>query len=151
MAVLQKLKGNLAGAAKGIKSGSPKGHKTRLVLLALLFTLAFCVFVTATLFANSSYVPEDNVQELNYERSQVFVGGTGYTLTNYKKKQHDLEELRPIIRGGGSDSAYTVDIGIPTVCSMGAVGDYVHTVREYAKVDSLPMRAKILGGVIAEF
>ena len=92
MAVLQKLKGNLAGAAKGIKSGSPKGHKTRLVLLALLFTLAFCVFVTATLFANSSYVPQDNVQELNYKRSQVFVGGTGYTLTNYKRKQHDLEE-----------------------------------------------------------
>lgn len=65
--------------------------------------------------------------------------------------RHGLEELTPIVRGGGSDSAYTVGLGIPTVCSMGAVGDFVHTVREEAQVDSLPKRAKILAGVIAEF
>ena len=63
-------------------------------------------------------------------------------------REYGLEELAPIVRGGGSDSAFTVGIGIPTVCSMGAVGDFVHTVREVAEIDSLPRRAKILAGVI---
>ncbi len=71
----------------------------RPILLALVFTLAFCVFVTATLFAGSSYVPEDNVQEMNYERSQVYVDGTGYVLEDYTKKQHEEEEeQRTIIK-----------------------------------------------------
>ena len=63
--------------------------------------------------------------------------------------EYGLEELRPIVRGGGSDSAFTTGIGIPTVCSMGAVGDFVHTTAEEAQIDSLPVRAKILAGVIA--
>ena len=63
--------------------------------------------------------------------------------------EYELETLTPIVRGGGSDSAFTTGIGIPTVCSMGAVGAYVHTVREEAQIDSLPRRAKILAGVIA--
>lgn len=69
-----------------------KNRQVRLVLLAIVFTLAFCVFVTATLFASSSYVPEDTVQELNYERSQVYVDGTGYILDNYTKKEHEEQE-----------------------------------------------------------
>jgi hypothetical protein len=76
-----------------------RNRKMRPVLLALVFTLAFCVFVTSTLFAGSSYVPEDNVQELNYERSQVYVDGTGYVLEDYTKKQHEEEEeQRTIIK-----------------------------------------------------
>jgi hypothetical protein len=76
-----------------------RNRKMRPVILALVFTLAFCVFVTSTLFAGSSYIPEDNVQELNYERSQVYVDGTGYVLEDYTKKQHEEEEEeRAIIR-----------------------------------------------------
>ncbi len=76
-----------------------RNRKMRPILLALVFTLAFCVFVTATLFAGSSYVPEDNVQEMNYERSQVYVDGTGYVLEDYTKKQHvEEEEQRTIIK-----------------------------------------------------
>ena len=76
-----------------------QNSRIRLIMLALLFTAAFFIFVTATLFANSSYVPEDDVQELNYERSQVYVDGTGYVLDNYTKKQHeDEEEQRTIIK-----------------------------------------------------
>ncbi len=61
---------------------------------------------------------------------------------------HGLEELTPIIRGGGSDSAFTVQMGIPTVCSMGATGKYIHTVKEEADIASLPVRAKILAGAL---
>lgn len=55
-----------------------------------------------------------------------------------------LGDLLPMERGGGSDSAYTVEIGIPTVCSMGTVGRFEHTVREEAQIDSLESRARLL-------
>ena len=62
--------------------------------------------------------------------------------------EYGLEELRPIVRGGGSDSAFTTGIGVPTVCSMGVIGYYPHTTRECAEVDSLGRRAKILAGAL---
>ena len=55
-----------------------------------------------------------------------------------------MQELLPLQRGGGSDSAYTVAIGIPTVCSMGTVGRYEHTIREQADIDTLKSRALLL-------
>lgn len=59
-----------------------------------------------------------------------------------------LPELQPMKRGGGSDSCYTVEIGIPTVCSMGPSGLYEHTVKEQADIDSLPQRANLLAECI---
>ncbi len=61
-----------------------------------------------------------------------------------------LETFSPIVRGGGSDSAFPAGLGIPTVCSMGTTGDGVHTVHEWASISSLPRRAKILAGVLSE-
>ena len=55
-----------------------------------------------------------------------------------------MGELLPKERGGGSDSAYTVEIGIPTVCSMGTVGRYEHSVREEADSHSLESRALLM-------
>ena len=55
-----------------------------------------------------------------------------------------MGELLPKERGGGSDSAYTVEIGIPTVCSMGTVGRYEHSVREEADVSTLESRALLM-------
>ena len=60
----------------------------------------------------------------------------------------DLPRLLPKERGGGSDSAYTVGICIPTVCSMGPVGRYEHTVREEADISTLPERAMLLAASI---
>lgn len=59
-----------------------------------------------------------------------------------------LPELLPMKRGGGSDSCYTVEIGIPTVCSMGPSGLYEHTVKEQADIDSLRQRAHLLAECI---
>ena len=53
-------------------------------------------------------------------------------------------ELLPMERGGGSDSAYTVEIGIPTVCSMGTVGRFEHALKEESQLDSLESRARLL-------
>ena len=55
-----------------------------------------------------------------------------------------LGDLIPIESGGGSDSAYTQLAGVPSVCAVGACGDYCHTVNEYAEIDSLVKRAKLL-------
>lgn len=59
-----------------------------------------------------------------------------------------LPALSPVERGGGSDSCYTVSLGIPTVCSMGPAGLYEHTVREQADIQSLSQRALLMAACI---
>ncbi len=63
-------------------------------------------------------------------------------------KSLKLDPLAGLTRGGGSDSAYTVEIGIPTVCSMGTVGRYEHTVREEADIHTLGERALLMAACI---
>lgn len=46
--------------------------------------------------------------------------------------------------GGASDSAYTVLAGVPTVCAMGVKGGRNHSPEEYAIVETLFERAKLL-------
>jgi glutamate carboxypeptidase len=46
--------------------------------------------------------------------------------------------------GGGSDSAYSVIAGVPTVCSMGVKGGRNHSPQEFAVVETLFERAKLL-------
>ena len=55
-----------------------------------------------------------------------------------------LQPLRGIIRGGGSDAAYTVQTGVPTVCSCGMTGSGEHTLSEKVKLSSLPERVSLL-------
>lgn len=50
--------------------------------------------------------------------------------------------------GGGSDSAYTVAAGVPTICAMGVEGSRHHSPEEYACVESLYARAKALAYVV---
>ncbi len=65
-------------------------------------------------------------------------------------KTYGLEELTPAENGGGSDAAYSGAVGVPTICGIGTTGDFCHTVKEYANIDSLVKRAKMLSGVIFE-
>lgn len=50
--------------------------------------------------------------------------------------------------GGGSDSAFSVCAGIPTVDQMGVKGEWNHSDREYAILDSVFERAKVLAACI---
>lgn len=59
-----------------------------------------------------------------------------------------LGDLIPIESGGGSDSAYTQLAGVPSVCAVGTCGDYCHTVNEYAEIDSMTKKAKLLAATI---
>jgi glutamate carboxypeptidase len=48
------------------------------------------------------------------------------------------------VGGGSSDSGWTVRAGAPSICSMGAIGEFNHSDREYIFLDSLVKRAKLL-------
>ena len=50
----------------------------------------------------------------------------------------------PKLVGGGSDSAYSVMAGVPTVCAMGVKGGRNHSPEEFAIVATLFERAKFL-------
>lgn len=52
--------------------------------------------------------------------------------------------------GGGSDAAYSVIAGVPTVCGIGTTGKFCHTTDEYAYISSLEKRAKLICGTILE-
>jgi len=48
---------------------------------------------------------------------------------------------------GGSDAAAVTVAGIPCVDSIGVAGDFIHTPREFAILDSLPEAAKRIGAI----
>lgn len=54
----------------------------------------------------------------------------------------------PKLCGGGSDAAYTVAAGVPTLCSIGVEGSRNHTVEEWADVNSLFIRTKLVAGIL---
>jgi len=50
--------------------------------------------------------------------------------------------------GGSSDAAYLQMAGVPVVCSFGIQGEWNHTMREYALLDSMSPRGKLIASVI---
>ncbi|MDR2180004.1 MAG: M20 family metallopeptidase [Synergistaceae bacterium] len=49
----------------------------------------------------------------------------------------------PVVSGGGSDSAWSVKMGIPTIDQMGVKGQWNHSDREYAVVETLFERTQL--------
>ncbi len=112
---------------------------------------------------------EKFTRELNDIKEKVYINGVRTTLTgglgiipmeangnghrlfnivNQTSVENGFGELTPFMSGGGSDSAYSVFAGVPTVCSMGVKGEHNHTMEEYAIVDSLFERAKLLAACV---
>ncbi|MBQ8342141.1 MAG: M20/M25/M40 family metallo-hydrolase [Clostridia bacterium] len=60
-----------------------------------------------------------------------------------------LPRLLPGNSKGGSDAADVTVYGIPCVDSLGVYGKNIHSVNEYADIESLPRSAKRLAAVIA--
>lgn len=65
-------------------------------------------------------------------------------------RKYNLGSLTPVESGGGSDSCYSQAAGIPSICGMGASGQFCHTNKEYARTDSISIRAKLLALYLAE-
>jgi glutamate carboxypeptidase len=51
--------------------------------------------------------------------------------------------------GGGSDGNFTAAIGVPTLDGLGAVGDGAHALHEHVDIESLPLRAALVAGLLA--
>ena len=62
-------------------------------------------------------------------------------------KECGLPTLEKIFGEGGSDAAYTTQADIPTIDSIGVDGGDIHSIREYARLDSLSECAKRLSAV----
>lgn len=89
------------------------------------------------------------------ETTMVYQGGfdpmevTDGSKALFERIRSTAEELNmdvpaSVIGQGGSDSAYSTLAGVPTVCSMGPIGEGNHTPHEYAIVESLFERCKLL-------
>lgn len=63
-------------------------------------------------------------------------------------EENGLPKMKPIMVGGGSDSAYLTMAGVPTLCALGVRGEFNHTVREWAEESSLTERAKLLTALL---
>ena len=59
-----------------------------------------------------------------------------------------LGEMGQTRLGGGSDASYITMAGVPAVCSMGVRGEFNHTDREYAVVETLYSRAKLMANAV---
>ena len=53
-----------------------------------------------------------------------------------------------VFLGGGSDASFILLGGTPVICSMGVQGQFNHSDREYALVDSMFKRAKLLAAAV---
>ncbi len=62
--------------------------------------------------------------------------------------KYELGELTNCIAGGGSDSCYSVEVGVPSLCAMGIEGHEQHTLRERAYISALAKRAKLIAAAI---
>lgn len=65
-------------------------------------------------------------------------------------RKYGLGDLTPVESGGGSDSCYTQAAGVPSICGMGASGEFCHTNREYATIASISDRATLLALYLME-
>lgn len=75
----------------------------------------------------------------------------GLALWDFLRETAEAAGLQPLEQarlGGSSDAAYLTMAGIPTVCSCGTMGEWNHTVREYALADSLYERAKLFANAL---
>lgn len=71
-----------------------------------------------------------------------------YQFCNEISKDYGFGELGHKRLGGSSDAAYITIAGTPVLCSFGVRGQWNHTMEEYALVDSLLERTKLISTII---
>ena len=120
-----------------------------------------CTFTVDTRFANDEQMKEvDSI--VRKIAATSFVEGTSATVTllssrismpikdvntalvhtlNAYWKDANLPVCEPVMRFGGSDVAYISAAGIPTADNLGIRGGGIHTLEEFAYIESLPIFA----------
>lgn len=59
-------------------------------------------------------------------------------------------ELIGVAVGGASDGNFTAAIGVPTLDGLGAVGGGAHADHEWVEVATMPARARLVAGIVAQ-
>ena len=62
-----------------------------------------------------------------------------------------LGQFEPFMSAGGADASNVSQAGVPCLDSFGIEGGAYHTIREYARLSSVPERAKVLAGIALYF
>lgn len=101
---------------------------------------------------NKSYIPgTESTFEVIGERPPMDDAPGNYALFDHINRtsvKYGFGSLECGKQASGSDATYTAMVGVPSVCSMGIDGANAHSEKEYAVVESLPRRAKLLAAVI---
>ncbi|MDO5715525.1 MAG: M20 family metallopeptidase [Tissierellia bacterium] len=71
-----------------------------------------------------------------------------YNFCNRIAQEYGFEKMESKTLGGSSDASYINMAGTPVLCSFGVKGEWNHTDREYALVDSLFERTKLIAAII---
>jgi len=67
-----------------------------------------------------------------------------FKLVQAQGRKLGISDIQGVVMGASSDACWTTIAGAPTICSMGPRGGLNHTEREYAVVEGLIERAKLL-------
>lgn len=71
-----------------------------------------------------------------------------HEFVNQVCEENGIEKFGSIVLGGSSDASYLTIANVPTLCSFGVRGQWNHTDREYAIVDSMFERAKTIAAIV---
>ena len=99
------------------------------------------------------YVPDTTTEMDLREFMAAFDGSNGVQeladFVSETSKACSFGEMGSVFLGGGSDAGFIQRAGTPVICSIGVQGQFNHSDREYALVESLFTRAKLLAAVIS--
>ena len=84
---------------------------------------------------NRPPMPFDETMKATFEKARSIAKGIGV-------------ELKASGSGGGSDGNFVASLGIPLLDGLGAVGEGLHSEREYIFADSLHERARLLAALL---
>ena len=71
-----------------------------------------------------------------------------WSFVNDVCKAEGFHEVGHVFLGGGSDASGMAESGVPVLCSCGVRGEWNHTDREYAVVDSMFERVNMWSNVV---
>ena len=99
------------------------------------------------------YVPDTTTEMDLREFMAAFDGSNGVQeladFVSETSKACGFGEMGSVFLGGGSDAGFIQRAGTPVICSIGVQGQFNHSDREYALVESMFTRAKLLAAVIS--
>ncbi|MCC0651444.1 MULTISPECIES: M20 family metallopeptidase [unclassified Clostridioides] len=71
-----------------------------------------------------------------------------HQFVNTVSKENGFGEINSKRLGGSSDASYLTIANVPAICSFGVKGEWNHTSREYALVDSMFERVKLISTIV---